>query len=310
MKVLVAGAKGMVGSGIAAAFESQGFSVIRTFREELDLEDLERTLEYVADVKPTVIVNAAAKVGGVLANSTFPVDFLVKNIQIQNNLIQAAQLADVSRFVFLGSSCIYPRNSPQPIKEEYLLTGSLESTNSAYSIAKIAGIELVKSYRQQFGKNWISLMPTNIFGPGDNFNLEQSHVIPALIRKFVSAKEEGLGELRLWGDGSPLREFLYVSDLARAVVLATNIYDSDLPLNIGTGYEISIKQLAIEIASQVGFEGEISWDVTKPNGTPRKVLDIQRLTDLGWKPEVSLSDGIRETIRWYQSNLSTGGVRL
>jgi GDP-L-fucose synthase len=310
MKVLVAGAKGMVGSGIAAAFESQGFSVVRTFREELDLEDLERTLEYVGDIKPTVIVNAAAKVGGVLANSTYPVDFLVKNIQIQGNLIQAAQLADVSRFVFLGSSCIYPRNSPQPIKEEYLLTGSLESTNSAYSIAKIAGIELVKSYRKQFGKNWISLMPTNIFGPGDNFNLEQSHVIPALIRKFVSAKEEGLGELRLWGDGSPLREFLYVSDLARAVVLATNIYDSDLPLNIGTGYEISIKQLAIEIASQVGFEGEISWDVTKPNGTPRKVLDIQRLTDLGWKPEVSLSDGIRETIRWYQSNLSTGGVRL
>jgi GDP-L-fucose synthase len=223
--------------------------------------------------------------------------------------MSAAHEAKVDKFVFLGSSCIYPRDCDQPIREEYLLSGPLEQTNSAYAIAKIAGIELVNSYRKQFGYKWISLMPTNLYGPKDNYNLESSHVLPALIRRFVEAEQNDAREVVLWGDGSPLREFLHVDDLASAVFFATQEYDSDLHLNIGTGMEVTIMELARKIAMAVGFEGEIKWDLSKPTGTPRKVLDVSRITALGWSPSITLDDGIISTIKWYRDAVSRGEVR-
>jgi len=240
-------------------------------------------------------------VGGIGANSSYPVDFLSKNLQIQTNLMDASHLAGVERFVFLGSSCLYPRDCPQPIKEDYLLTGPLEKTNSAYAIAKIAGIELVKSYRSQYGHRWISLMPTNVYGPGDNFDLENSHVLPALINKFLVARRQRLASVVLWGTGTPRREFLYSSDLARAVLVALGKYDSDHHLNIGTGMETRIMDLAQTVANLTGFEGVINWDKSRPDGTPRKVLDVSRLRHLGWEPLVSLQEGISETIRWFEA---------
>jgi GDP-L-fucose synthase len=302
MTIIVAGHTGLVGSAIYELLNLRNENVVGINSKVVDLLDREATFEFINDVKPSIVIDAAAIVGGIGANSSYPVDFLSKNLQIQNNLMDASHAADVERFVFLGSSCIYPRTCPQPIKEEYLLTGPLEITNSAYAIAKIAGIELIKSYRKQFNRRWISLMPTNMYGPRDNFDLDTSHVLPALINRFVTAKRTGAPEVTLWGTGQPMREFLHSRDLASAVVMATEKYDSDLHLNIGTGEELTIKQLALLVGDLADFKGQILWDSSKPDGTPRKVLDISRLKKLGWSPAISLEFGIRETIQWFEAN--------
>ena len=307
MTILVAGSTGLVGSAILKKFEDDGKSVVGINSKIVDLLDRDATFDYVIGLKPEVIIDAAAKVGGIGANNRNPVEFLSQNLRIQSNLIDAAHEAKVKRFIFLGSSCIYPKNAPQPLKEEYLLTGPLEETNSAYAIAKIAGIEAIKSYRKQYGHPWISLMPTNMYGPGDNFDTETGHVLPALINKFVTAKEQGISSVKLWGSGTPRREFLFSSDLASAVSVALEKYDGDLHLNVGTGEDISIRELAKLIASEVGFLGDIHWDSSKPDGTPRKVLDIEKISDLGWKPEIDLASGIRMTIEDFKN--SKGRVR-
>ena len=304
MSVIVAGHTGLVGSEIFAALQASGESVIGVNSKVVDLLDRSRTFEFILDTKPSLIIDSAAIVGGIGANNRYPVDFLSKNLQIQSNLMDAAHAANVERFVFLGSSCIYPRECPQPIKEEYLLKGSLETTNSAYAVAKIAGIELIKSYRKQFNRRWISLMPTNMYGPRDNFDLETSHVLPALINRFVSARNQSADSVTLWGTGTPRREFLHTHDLAEAVLLAADKYDGDSHLNVGTGTDLTIKELAELVADSSDFKGEIHWDSTKPDGTPRKVLDISRLQALGWSPKISLKDGISETIRWFESNFN------
>jgi GDP-L-fucose synthase len=309
MSVLVAGASGLAGSAIVAAFESQGYEVIQVNRVVVDLLDLAATREFLKTVKPELVVDSAARVGGIGTNNSHPVEFLVDNVRIQNNLMQAAHEANVERFLFLGSSCIYPRDCAQPIKEEYLLTGPLEATNSAYAIAKIAGIELVNSYRKEHGRKWISLMPTNLYGPGDNFDLQASHVLPAFIRRFVEATETDAPSVTLWGSGSPFREFLHVDDLAKAVVMTSQKYDSSMHLNIGTGEDLTIRDLALMVANLSGFKGEIIWDISKPDGTPRKTLDVSRIKALGWKPTITLSDGIESTIAWYKSASASGEAR-
>jgi len=302
MTIVVAGHTGLVGSAIYELLKSRGENVVGVNSSVVNLLDRKRTFEFIQDTKPQLVIDSAAIVGGIGANNSFPVDFLSKNLQIQNNLMDASHEADVERFVFLGSSCIYPRDCAQPIKEEYLMTGPLERTNSAYAVAKIAGIELIKSYRKQFNRRWIALMPTNMFGPGDNFDLETSHVLPAFINRFVTAKRSGAKSVTLWGSGSPKREFLHTHDLAEAVFLASEKYDSEEHLNVGTGKDLSIKELAILVAKKAGFAGEIEWDASKPDGTPRKVLDITRLRALGWEPKISLEAGIAETIQWFESN--------
>jgi GDP-L-fucose synthase len=309
MTIVVAGATGLAGSAITRTFESTGQEVIGINRDVVDLLDFDKTNQFFNDVKPTLVVDAAARVGGISANDAFPVEFLEDNIRIQTNLMHSAHSAKVKKFIFLGSSCIYPRDCKQPIREEYFMTGPLEATNSAYAIAKIAGIELVNSYRKQYGYKWISLMPTNLYGPGDNFDLNGSHVFPALIRRFVEAVEADIQKIVLWGSGSPKREFLHVDDLARAVLLASEKYDSSLHLNIGTGVDISIKDLAQKIAEASGFEGEILWDTSKPDGTPRKVLEVSRIKQLGWSPRVTLEEGIASTIRWYKDATVKGKSR-
>ena len=309
MLVLVAGSTGLAGSAIAAAFEAQGQEVIRVNRTVVDLMDLGATKNLLKSTQPTLVVDAAAKVGGIGANNSFPVEFLADNIRIQSNLMQAAHEADVEKFVFLGSSCIYPRDCAQPIKEEYLMTGPLEATNSAYAIAKIAGIELVNSYRKEHGRKWISLMPTNLYGPGDNFNLQASHVLPAFIRRFVEAAETNVPSVTLWGSGAPFREFLHVNDLAQAVLMSAKNYDSSMHLNVGTGEDLAIKDLALLVASLSGFKGEIIWDSSKPDGTPRKTLDVSRIKALGWKPTIRLEDGIATTITWYKTASAKGEAR-
>lgn len=302
MTIVVAGHTGLVGSAIYELLESKNEEVVGVNSKVVDLLDRGATFEFINDYKPSVVIDAAAVVGGIRANNSFPVDFLSKNLQIQNNLMDASHAAGVERFVFLGSSCIYPRTCPQPIKEEYLLTGPLEVTNSAYAVAKIAGIELIKSYRKQFNRHWISLMPTNMYGPRDNFDLNTSHVLPALINRFVSARRIGASEVTLWGTGNPMREFLHSRDLASAVWMATEKYDSDLHLNIGTGEELTIKELALLIANLSGYKGQTFWDSSMPDGTPRKALDISRLKNLGWRPSISLESGIGETIQWFELN--------
>jgi GDP-L-fucose synthase len=310
VRVLIAGNTGLVGSATLKAFEKTGCQVIGINRSTLDLLNSDRTEEFFLRVKPDVVIDAAAKVGGIGANDNYPVEFLTINMKIQENIMRASHLAGVKRFVFLGSSCIYPREAPQPIKEEYLMTGSLESTNSAYAIAKIAGIELVNSYRKEYGANWISLMPTNIYGPGDNFDLATSHVLPALIRRFIEAMSTEAKKITLWGTGDPKREFLHVDDLARAIVLTTEQYDSKIHLNVGTGEDISIRELARLIARIVGYNGDIEWDISKPDGTPRKVLDVSRIQALGWKPKITLEEGIATTIDWYKNAIVRGEVRI
>ncbi len=302
MTIVVAGHTGLVGSAIFEALENRGDSVIGINSKVVNLLDREATFEFIHGHQPQLVIDAAAIVGGIRANNQFRVEFLSKNLQIQSNLMDASHAANVKRFVFLGSSCIYPRDCAKPIKEEYLMTGPLEVTNSAYAVAKIAGIELINSYRRQYSRRWISLMPTNMYGPRDTVELETSHVFPALINRYVTARRKGASEVTLWGTGAPKREFLHSSDLASAVLLAVEKYDSELHLNIGTGEDLSIKELSTKISQISGFKGETKWDLSKPDGTPRKVLDVSRLRALGWEPKVSLDDGIRETIQYFESN--------
>lgn len=309
MKVMIAGATGLVGSSIARVFQSAGHEVFGISRTTVNLLNERETVAYVKSIKPTLVIDAAARVGGIGANNSYPVQFLQENISIQGNLMNASHQSDVPNFIFLGSSCIYPRDCIQPIKEEYLLTGLLEPTNSAYAIAKIAGIELVNSYRKQYGVNWISLMPTNIYGPRDNFNLLNSHVLPAFIRRFVEAVENSADKVTLWGTGTISREFLHVDDLASAVLVASEKYDSGMHLNVGSGEDLPIKELAQKVANAAGFAGEIEWDATRPDGTPRKVLDVSRIKALGWKPKISLEEGIASTITWYKDANARGEVR-
>jgi GDP-L-fucose synthase len=302
MKFLVAGGSGLVGSAVVRELQQNSKEVISISSKDLNLLDRAKTFTYVKNLQPDVIIDAAGKVGGIGGNNAFPVEFLSENLQIQSNLMDAAHEAKVKKFIFLGSSCIYPRNCDQPIKEEYLLTGELEQTNSAYAIAKIAGIELIKSYRKQHGYSWISIMPTNLYGPNDNFDLETSHVLPALIRKFIDAKKSGSLEVSLWGSGKSLREFLHVDDLVKAIMVCLEKYDDPKQINIGSGVEISVKDLATKIAQTVGFTGSILWDTSLPDGTPRKVLDSRKINNLGWKPSISLDQGIKLTVQWYLDN--------
>ena len=310
MSVIIAGSTGLVGTALVKAFKGTGHEVLGINRKVLDLNDLKATKDFINKHKPEIIIDAAALVGGIAANNSHPVAFLTQNIQIQNNLMAASFEVGVPKFVFLGSSCIYPKNAPQPIKEEYLLTGPLEETNSAYAIAKIAGIEMLNSYRKEYGVKWISLMPTNLYGPSDNFNLETSHVLPALLRKFHEAIKRGGNFVEVWGTGAPRREFLHVDDLASAVLIALEGYDSSLHLNVGTGSDISIKELAIKIAGIAGYTGEIEWNTSRPDGTSQKVLDISRISSLGWKPRITLDEGISSTLKWLQCEIEKGGVRL
>ena len=302
MTILVAGATGLAGSAIVRELTRIGRPVVGISSKDVDLLDRNATFDYLNRLKPNAVIDAAAKVGGISANNTYPVEFLSENIQIQTNLMDAAHSAKVEKFVFLASSCIYPKSCPQPIKEEYVLTGVLESTNSAYAIAKLAGIELIKSYRKEFGHKWISVMPTNLYGPNDNFDLESSHVFPALIRKFIEAKKADTKSVDLWGTGKPRREFLHADDLANAIVFCLDNYDSDQQINIGTGIDLTVAELAEKIAKSTGFKGSINWDVTRGDGTPQKVLDIEKITNLGWKPTINLDQGIKLTVEWYLEN--------
>ncbi|OON73472.1 GDP-fucose synthetase [Streptomyces tsukubensis] len=294
-RIFVAGHRGLVGSAVARRLTAEGHEVLTRTRAELDLRDAAATAAHLRETRPDAVVLAAAKVGGIMANSTYPVQFLEENLQIQLSVIAGAHGAGVGRLLFLGSSCIYPKLAPQPISEDSLLTGPLEPTNEAYALAKIAGIVQIQSYRRQYGAAYISAMPTNLYGPGDNFDLETSHVLPALIRRFHEARAEGREEVTLWGSGTPRREFLHVDDLAAACSLLLRSYDGDEPVNVGCGDDLTIRELAATVASVTGFEGRIGWDTGKPDGTPRKLLDISRLGALGWKPEIPLRDGIAAT---------------
>ena len=302
-KIFVAGHKGLVGSAIVRTLRGLGFDnlILRT-RQELDLVRQCAVERFFSEHRPEYVFLAAAKVGGILANNTYPAEFLRDNVAIELNVIDAAYRNGARKLEFLGSSCIYPKFAPQPIKEEYLLTGELEPTNEWYAIAKIAGIKMAQAYRKQYGFNAISLMPTNLFGPGDNFDLANSHVLPALIRKFHEAKTGGQPEAVVWGSGAPRREFLYVDDLAEAAVKLMLDYDSPEIVNVGMGEDLTIRELAGLIQDAVGFRGQIRFDLSKPDGTPQKLLDISRLKNLGWTPKTSLRDGIERTYRWYRTN--------
>lgn len=302
--IYIAGHKGMVGSAIWRLLSSRGFSnLIGWSSSELDLTDRDATRSKILHANPKVIIMAAARVGGIGSNSKFPVEFLTENTRIQNNIFEAANEIEVDRLLFLGSSCIYPKFASQPIKESALMTGVLEPTNDAYAIAKIAGVIHVQGYRREYGRNWISVMPTNLYGPFDNFNPDTGHVLPALISKFHEAKVTNTDSVNLWGDGSALREFLHVNDLARACLLLLEKYNESDPINVGFGSDLSILELAAQIAKVVGFNGKIIWDKTKPNGTPKKLLDSSRMLNLGWSPEYSLESGISETYSWFLSNI-------
>lgn len=310
MKVLIAGSSGLVGSALLQKYSKNNFEVIEINKSKLNLLNREATFETIKKIKPALVIDSAALVGGIQYNAKHPTEFLSNNLQIQCNLMDASLEAKVENFIFLGSSCIYPRDCGQPIKEEYLMTGPLEPTNSGYAVAKIAGIEAVKSVRKQYGFNWISVMPTNVYGPRDNFNLENAHVLPALIRRFIEAKESNQSEIKIWGDGSAKREFIHSSDLADAISFLQENYNKDSHINIGVGYDVSIKELANMISVATGYRGEISWDLAKPNGTPRKLLDSSRITELGWKPKIGLENGIQETIEWFIKARASNTVRL
>ncbi len=299
-KIYVAGHRGLVGSAILRKLQAEGFKdiILRTSKE-LDLTRQSEVELFFQKERPEYVFLAAAKVGGILANSTYPAEFIYGNIMIEANFIQSAYLSGVKKLLFLGSSCIYPRNCAQPMKEEYLLSGYLEKTNEPYAVAKIAGIKMCESYNRQYGSNFISVMPTNLYGPGDNFDLQDSHVIPALLRKFHEAKVHGSKSVEVWGTGSPFREFLHVDDLAAACVFLMKNYHGSEIINIGTGIDLTIRELAGMIKDVVGYNGEIFWDRAKPDGTPRKLLDISRIAALGWQPRTSLRDGLRSTYEWY-----------
>ena len=304
-KIYIAGHKGMVGSAVWRALEKKGYTNLigRTF-EEVDLRDQLQVATFFASEKPEVVINAAAKVGGILANNDFPYQFLMENMQIQNNLIDSAYKSGIENFIFLGSSCIYPKFAPQPLKEEYLLTDSLEPTNEWYAIAKITGVKACQAIRNQFNKNYVSLMPTNLYGYFDNFDLTSSHVLPAMLRKFHEAKLNGNAPVQLWGSGSPMREFLFVDDLAAAVVFALENYLPEHLYNVGSGKDITIKELANTIQRIVGHEGEIIWDKTKPNGTPRKLMDVSKMKNMGWTATIPLEEGIQTTYDWFLKNIN------
>lgn len=303
MKIYVAGHRGLVGSAIVRAIDSGGeHTWIGQTRQQLDLLDRAAVFDYLKRERPDWVIIAAAKVGGIHANSTYPVQFLSENLQIETNLIDACHAAQIQRVLFLGSSCIYPKNCPQPIKEEYLLTGPLEPTNEAYALAKISGLKLIEAYRKQYGYRWISAMPTNLYGPGDNFDLANSHVLPALVRKFYEAFKDDAPSITLWGSGTPRREFLHSDDLAAACLHLLKTYDNDIAVNVGTGSDVTISDLAEIIARAVGYSGEIHWDTSKPDGTPRKLLNVDLIQGLGWKASIGLEDGIKQTVRFYQQH--------
>lgn len=302
-KIYVAGHRGLVGSAIMRKLQQEGYTnIITRTHKELDLTNQAQTQEFFKKEKPEYVFLAAAKVGGIHANNTYPADFAYINIMIESNVIKASYDYGVKKLLFLGSSCIYPKLCPQPIKEEYLLTGLLEKTNEAYAIAKIAGLKMCQYFNRQYGTNYISVMPTNLYGPNDNFDLETSHVLPALIRKFHEAKIDNKPYVEVWGTGTPRREFLHVDDLADAVVYLMNNYDENEPLNIGTGKDVTIKELAELIKEVVGYEGEIKFDTTKPDGTPRKLLDVSRLHNAGWEHKITLREGIENTYEWFKEN--------
>lgn len=293
-KIYIAGHRGMVGSAIERKLRKEGFNnIITQTSKELDLRNQQQVNDFFAAEKPNYVFLAAAKVGGIIANNTYRAEFIYDNLMMEANIINAAYVNKVTKLMFLGSSCIYPKMAPQPLKEEYLLTGLLEHTNQPYAIAKIAGIELCDSYRAQYGCNFISVMPTNLYGPNDNYDLEKSHVLPALLRKFITAKRKGEPSVTLWGTGSPMREFLYVDDLAEACFYLMNNYNDKGLVNVGCGYDVTIKQLAETVKLTVGFEGEIIWDTSKPDGTPRKLMDVSKLEALGWKASITLEQGIK-----------------
>ena len=302
-RIYIAGHHGLVGSALWRHFESAGFSNLIGWRSsEVDLRDQGQTIAAISNAKPDVVIMAAAKVGGIVANNTYPVEFLQDNVRIQTNVFEASHLADVPKLLFLGSSCIYPKFAEQPIREDSLLTGPLEPTNDAYAIAKIAGVLNIQAYRREYNRSWISGMPTNLYGPGDNFDLQNSHVLSAMIRKFHEAKLIGAASVTLWGTGSPMREFLHVDDLAAACHHLLEHYDEPEPINIGWGKDLTIKQLAEIVQTTIGFSGEIVWDTSKPNGTPRKLLDTSKINDLGWKPAIEIEAGIAATYQWYLAN--------
>jgi GDP-L-fucose synthase len=300
LRTYVAGHRGLAGSAIWRRLDADGYAdLVGRSSAELDLRDRDAVFAFFRDVRPANVVLAAGKVGGIMANSKYPADFLSDNLRIQVNVMDAALELGVGRLLFLGSSCIYPKLAPQPIKEEYLLTGYLEPTNDAYAIAKIAGIIAVQAVRRQYGLNWVSAMPTNLYGPGDNFSPAGSHVLPALIRRYVEAKETGAPDVTNWGTGSVLREFMHVDDLASAIAYLLEHYDSPETINVGTGKDLSIAEIAQKVSDTVGYEGATLWDTTKPDGTPRKLLDVGRLTELGWSAGIPLEDGLRGTVDWY-----------
>lgn len=302
-KIFVAGSNGMVGSAIVRNLEHNGFTNIITKNSKtLDLRNQQAVLDFFEKEKPEYVFLAAAKVGGIFANNAYPAEFIYDNIMIQNNVIHAAYLNKVEKLLFLGSSCIYPKFASQPLKEEYLLTGALEQTNEAYAIAKISGLKMCEFYKKQYGCNFISAMPTNLYGINDNFNLQNSHVLPALLRKFIEAKKNKASEVVVWGSGTPLREFLFVDDLAEACVFLMEHYDDVETVNVGTGEDVSIKTLATTIKEIVGFEGKLVFDGTKPDGTPRKLLDVSKINKLGWKHKTNLEEGIIKTISWIEDN--------
>lgn len=300
-RVWVAGHRGMVGGAVARRLAAEGAQVIEAGREVIDLVDQAQVKAWMAATRPDAIVLAAAKVGGIKANSDFPVDFLYQNLMIETNILQAAHEADVERVLFLGSSCIYPKLAPQPIPEDALLTGPLEPTNEWYAIAKIAGIKLTQAYRTQYGRDWISAMPTNLYGPGDNYDLNSSHVLPALLRKFHEAKVSGAGEVVVWGSGTPLREFLHCDDLADALVFLLKDYSGYEHVNVGSGAEVTIRDLAETIARVVGYDASLTFDATKPDGTPRKLMDSGRLHAMGWDGARPLEEGIADAYRDFLS---------
>ncbi|MDQ7878329.1 GDP-L-fucose synthase [Microbacterium sp. QXD-8] len=302
----VAGHRGLVGSAIVRKLKTEGFTdVVGKTSAELDLKDREAVFAYMSDIKPRYLVLAAAKVGGILANSTYPVDFLSDNLRIQSNVLDAALANDVERVAFLGSSCIYPKFAEQPIREDSLLTGHLEPTNDAYAIAKIAGILNIQAVRRQYGLPWISAMPTNLYGPNDNFSPNGSHVLPALIRRYDEAAKSGAASVTNWGTGTPRREFLHADDMADAVLHLLEHYDGPEQVNVGTGSDVTIREIAETIAGVVGFDGETQWDTTKPDGTPQKLLDVSKLAHAGWTSKISLADGLDRTVAWYRDHIDS-----
>lgn len=302
----VAGHRGLVGSAMWRKLQSEGFSrLIGATSSELDLKDRSRVFDYISEHKPKYLVLAAAKVGGILANSTYPVDFLSENLQMQLNVLDAALASGVERVLFLGSSCIYPALAPQPIKEDYLLTGHLEQTNDAYAIAKIAGILQIQSVRRQYGLPWISAMPTNLYGPGDNFSPTGSHVLPAIIRRYEEAKLQRAPHVTNWGTGTPRREFLHVDDMAAACLHLLEHYDGAAQVNVGTGSDVTIAEIAQTVASVIGYDGETRWDTSKPDGTPQKLLDVSKLAESGWTSQIALRAGIESTVDWFRSNIDS-----